>query len=212
MRPLIIALAFLVCTSPALAQTTFYVDNTASGADDGTSWTDAWPSFAAVNWGSISAGDTLAISGGTTTKTYKETLTVGQAGTNGSPVTILAGQDANHNGQVIIDGDVDSDGGVPEAGDLQYGIVVLDWVTVNGELSGEWNLLIRNTHDSAIRHTGAAGNQVLYVQTYNTGSQTGGNGGTIHLSNCQSCVIANNYIDFGYNDAIPDRRVAGWLG
>jgi len=45
--------------------TDWYVDNTASGANTGTSWTDAWQSFTDISWGSIAPGDTVYISGGT---------------------------------------------------------------------------------------------------------------------------------------------------
>ncbi len=36
---------------------TYYVDNTAAGAADGTSWTDAWTSITSV--AGLSAGDTV---------------------------------------------------------------------------------------------------------------------------------------------------------
>jgi hypothetical protein len=84
----------------------WYVDNAASGTNAGTSWTNAWETFADIVWGAggVVAGDTLYISGGAVTKTYTEMLTVGVSGTAGNLITISVGQDAGHNGVVVIDG------------------------------------------------------------------------------------------------------------
>lgn len=79
----------------------WYVDNLASGSNAGTSWANAWQTFGAINWGSISAGDTLYLSGGSTSKIYYGTLTVGANGTSGNPITISRGVDTGHEGQVI---------------------------------------------------------------------------------------------------------------
>ena len=82
-----------------------YVDKSANGSNNGTSWSNAWESFGSINWSSISAGDTIYISGGSSSKTYYETLQVGSAsGTSSAPITITKGQTSGHNGKVIIDG------------------------------------------------------------------------------------------------------------
>ena len=44
----------------------WYVDNAAGGANSGSSWANAWTSFAGIQWASIQPGDTLFISGGST--------------------------------------------------------------------------------------------------------------------------------------------------
>ena len=44
--------------------TDWYVDNAATGANNGASWTDAWQSFAAINWGSLQPNDTVFVKEG----------------------------------------------------------------------------------------------------------------------------------------------------
>ena len=82
----------------------WYVDNTASGSHNGTSWTNAWQSFSQIVWASLSAGDSLLISGGTVSKTYGEELDFGKSGTVANPIVISVGQASPHNGILIIDG------------------------------------------------------------------------------------------------------------
>lgn len=98
MRRAITAILFL-CLLPCFAAT-WYVDADATGANNGTSWTDAWESFGDIAWGAggVVAGDTLAISGGV----YTGTMAIGASGNPGAPITITASAEVGHNDQVVV--------------------------------------------------------------------------------------------------------------
>ncbi len=81
-----------------------YIDKNANGSNNGTNWTNAWESFASINWNTIQPGDFIYISGGTNSIVYNETLTIGASGTNNNPITIARSTESGHNGKVIIDG------------------------------------------------------------------------------------------------------------
>jgi Right handed beta helix region len=87
----------------AASAANWYVDNLVASSGDGTSWATAWKNFSDIDWTKVKGGDTLFISGGFTSQTYFETLTIGASGTAGKPITITRGIDSGHNGTVIID-------------------------------------------------------------------------------------------------------------
>jgi len=153
--------------------TDWYVDKVAVGLNNGTSWANAWRSFSTVAWGTggISPGDTLYISGGSTSKTYTETWTVGASGTSGNPITITVdASNASHNGTVIFDYDSLGD----TAGNVEAIICDSSYITISGNVNGDRHISIRNLRDtntrehaSAIR--GASGNNIIveYVEVIN---------------------------------------------
>jgi len=81
----------------------WYIDSTATGMNNGSNWTNAWQSFASINWLNIKPGDFIYISGGATSKTYTESWTVGASGNSTAQLTIKPGQNTGHNGMVIFD-------------------------------------------------------------------------------------------------------------
>ena len=139
----------------------WYVDNEASGSDNGTSWTNAWPSFASIIWASIQPGDALYISGGTESKTYSERLVIGASGTSGNVITIQVGQEEGHTGVVVIDGT--SVGAYPG-----ISIAAKNYVKVSGQVgSGSaTNIKVQNFTLSGISITGASSNiEIAYMET-----------------------------------------------
>lgn len=97
-------ISFLLFFTLHLNAQPFYVDNVNSGNGNGASWATAWSSFSNINWNAISPGDTIYISGGSTSKTYFEQLTIGKSGASQNPIVITKGKDSGHNGTVLIDG------------------------------------------------------------------------------------------------------------
>ena len=97
-----------MAASPAAFAASWYVDNSVASSGNGQSWGTAWKNFSDIEWISVAAGDTIYVSGGATSQTYYETLTVGSSGTAGNPITITTGRDSSsasgHDGRVIIDG------------------------------------------------------------------------------------------------------------
>ncbi len=97
-----IYISTLMCLQVNGYATDFYIDNDATGANTGTSWSDAWQEFQFINWNNINSGDTVYISGGNVSKTYNEKLSVGKSGTSGNYITITKGNSPGHNGTVNI--------------------------------------------------------------------------------------------------------------
>lgn len=97
-----IVILFQLVASNAYS-TNYYVDKNSSGQNNGTSWSDAWHSFSAINWGSIQPGDIIFISGGVDSTIYHERLVIGASGTPGHYVTVRNSYDLGHNGKVIIE-------------------------------------------------------------------------------------------------------------
>ena len=101
----------------------WYVDSAASGANNGTSWTNAWTSLASAS--AVSAGDTVFISGGSSgTKNYPMPGFPKYGTSDGARVTYRIGQDAGHNGGVAVfngSGNFVNNGNITVSGDAGDG-------------------------------------------------------------------------------------------
>ena len=98
---LLIPMFWLVLSSANAA--TWYVDNTATGSHNGSSWANAWTSISQIS--GVSAGDTVYISGGPagSSQTYPMSGSwLPIAGTTSAPITYQIGQDSAHNGTAIF--------------------------------------------------------------------------------------------------------------
>ena len=132
----ILLLLILLLLSTKAHSATWYVDKDATGANNGTSWDNAFTSLSAV---STVAGDTVYISGGTTSKTYPATWSPA-GGTPGNPVTYRVGQDAGHNGTVIIEG----------GNTIEMGIKPGSNIVINGNYNGLKHIKIQNVANIGI--------------------------------------------------------------
>ncbi len=154
--------------------TDYYVDKDANGSNNGTSWSNAWESFADINWSVISPGDVIYISGGSNSKTYYESLDVNADGTSSNPIVIAKGTTSGHNGEVVIDGQMTRDFGVRVEGD-DY--IEISHLTVKNCI-GNGQIRVRYCTGAVIK------NNSLYVT---------GHGG-VYLYNTSNVQIKNNTI------------------
>ena len=111
----------------------WFVDKNASGDNNGTSWTNAWESFSAINWGSLEPDDTLYISGGTDSTVYNETLNISASGTSGHQLVVTKGLSTGHNGKVVIEGDLTRDNCIKFSVEGDY--VTLSYLNAQNSLS-----------------------------------------------------------------------------
>lgn len=168
-----VSLFFLISAYSTCIAANYYVDNAAGGSNTGADWNNAWESFSSIDWSKVAAGDTVFISGGSTSKTYRESLTIGKSGASGNRITITKGTSAGHNGEVIIDGQ-NTRGTLIELGSRTY-VTVSNLTVTNSSgggrsinIKGGKNLIVdRNT----IEHTRRAG---------------------VFIENATDCTISNN--------------------
>lgn len=116
-----------------VAAANWYVDGQASGANNGTNWVNAWTNVTAIVWASVSAGDTVYLSGGSDGQVYVGQLNVGKAGNASSPITIRVSQEAGHNGLVTISNTSAS------------AVAMNDYVTLTGSKDDTYASHITNT-------------------------------------------------------------------
>ncbi len=116
----------------------YYIDNAASGANNGTSWTDAWLNFTNVT--GVVGGDTVWISGGTVSKTYTTVEWLPRNGTEGNPILYQISPEAGHNGfvDIVVSGSPSRFIRARPPSDDNDG----NWMTVSGEYNGESRMKI----------------------------------------------------------------------
>ena len=128
-----IALLVLGLSLPSNAAN-WYVNSAVATSGNGQSWSTAWKAFTNISWSAVQAGDTIYISGGSTSRTYSQTLTVGKSGSATSPIRIARGVNSGHNGIPIINGAGTRSWGVLVENDNH---IVLSGLEVRNHTSGQ---------------------------------------------------------------------------
>jgi hypothetical protein len=137
MKYVLVVFLFLI---PAMAgATNWYVAVGASGSNNGTNWTNAWNEMNQISWGSISAGDTIWLAGGS----YSTPMSISASGSAGNLILVrrvrstdatpvaASGWNASFDSQVVIS---------PTPASLSYGIGWAygssggNYVTVDGRI------------------------------------------------------------------------------
>ena len=141
LKAAIVSMSFVILIFGAYADASgaaHYVDNRANGANNGSSWSNAWESFDDISWSSIGSGDPIYISGGSSSKTYSGSLDLPTGKDN---VTITKGVSSGHNGEVIFEG-----GGITinGRGSVSSGISISMkarkcWTCAAGAADTRWN-------------------------------------------------------------------------
>jgi hypothetical protein len=123
------SLMLVILVAATAHAATFFVRPGANG--NGTSWANAWGDMGSISWGSVTAGSTVCIAGGT----YAQGLAPASSGTSGNPVTVkravasdptcgsaTAGWNAAFDAQVVMNGQIT----------LQRDFVTIDGMVPNG--------------------------------------------------------------------------------
>lgn len=102
MRNLLSCLA-LILSCGISSGATWYVSPSATGTDNGTSWSNAWTGLSQIS--GVAAGDTVYISGGASGQSITYSVGSGwkpSGGTRANAVTYQIGQDNLHNGTAVF--------------------------------------------------------------------------------------------------------------
>jgi len=190
----------------------WYVDPAVAQNGNGTSWATAWNSVGAISWASIKPGDTIFLSGGSTSQTYTTPLNVGASGSSGSPVTIKAGQDAGHNGTVIFDGG----GGTSPMINLGSRA----YVTLDGSYSGSRHIVLQNNNldsDDALLFASGNGVGSFLTGVIITSIEVKNSGSGIKVNYPAGVEISYNYVHnigcevgIGVNGSVDMQAGALW--
>ena len=139
---------------------TWYVDNTATGSHNGSSWANAWTGISQIS--GVSAGDTVYISGGPDWLSRRliacPALGLPTGGTASAPITYQIGQDSAHNGTAIFSGSGNWLGGVlqnvvisGDAGDGQMHFSIANPANNTSYYGEAWSNPGASTYSSGVR-------------------------------------------------------------
>ena len=190
MKRIFLTIAMLLWAASAHAAI-WYVDNAATGSNNGTSWANAWTNI--TNASGLAAGDTVYISGGSSSKSYSISSWAPASGSSGNPITWRAGQDTGHNGTVILNG-----------GSYCFGNGFHD-VTFDGNYGGSMHIQVQNCSNQVWQPTGSIGNVKFKYISFpsNTGGFWFNQIGTVNGLEWDHCYIKKV-------DAYPSDKTNTW--
>jgi hypothetical protein len=228
---LLLSIVTYQCTTTYASN--YYIDKNADGNNNGTSWEDAWQSFAEIKWNRIQPGDTIFISGGTDSLIYYEELSVGASGTAANPIIIIAGKyspsSGKHSGRVIIDGGLTRNQSIYVQKDYYVTIkgfecrhatkgvhvedyasnIILDSLNIY-DYQDQAGIFINASTEYTIDSTTIRNCRIMSYQMY--AGQTDG----IYVQRAQRTVIHNNYVRIpnqdpvAHNDALQAHLANGF--
>ena len=186
---------------PARAAT-WYVDNTAGGTHNGTSWANAWTNLSQIS--GLSAGDTIYISGGASggSQTYAASSWRPTGGTASAPITYQIGQDSAHNGTALFSGS-------------GLWLTAPGYAVISGDAGDGKQHFMLSGYSQAANINGTTGLRLAYI---NFGSSTGSLGdgvdgqsvGSFELDHCYAYISsagADHFMSVGFNGTTWDQNL-----
>jgi hypothetical protein len=127
-----------------------YVDSSVATSGNGQSWSSPWKNLTDVT--GVSGGDTVYISGGSTTQTYNVSNWSPIGGTSGNPVHYKVGIEAGHNGVVMVNG----------GGNWNF-FTPPSYVDIDGNAGGARHIVLTNANSA---------NSATYIVLMNEGTSS----------------------------------------
>jgi hypothetical protein len=187
MKSLVISLFLFISINAQDGVTRFFVDNTATGSNNGTSWANAWETFGAIDWTDLSDADTIYISGGSGDSLVYAMYTTVDPDPDISfttPIVICPSWEDAHNGKVVFTTTNNTQlhlllvrglSGVKFTGltfmDLRDGLSVVNGLVAFGDLSNEFDPVTGRIHIDNCHFIGNGGVGNLNFECHDT-SQT----------------------------------------
>lgn len=139
---------------------TYYLDCAVASSGNGSSWATAWKNFSNIS--GLNPGDTVMISGGSTSQICTTGDYNSVSGTQASPITYQVSSDAGHNGTLTIN----ATGAHFIYASAGQGIG--QWNTWNGSVGGAIHLII-NAGSTAVYNADSSKGIVLKYIQFNGG-------------------------------------------
>jgi hypothetical protein len=161
--------ACLICAVSAHAAT-WYVNKSATGANTGADWNNAWTALQSVNWANIQPGDAIYVAGGH----YTGELTIAKSGTSSAPIRFFRATKADPNAsgapgwQDSYDSAVIQDNPGTGNDGIYFPGGVGNWIVIDGIVDRGWQIQFATTGTagSGVEIDQAAVSNVIFRHIY----------------------------------------------